>query len=57
MEKEIIFTLEKKFGFNKNNLNDILKDGTSSDKTVPFASISDLYKSGTMYGTISVNDF
>jgi len=57
MKNEKIYTLGKKLGLNKQDIENVLKCGISSCLFAAIPMISDIYKHGSYYGTISIYDF
>ena len=56
MENEKIYSLGKKLGLDKQDMESILKGSITSCAVVILPVISHIYK-GTYYGTISIYDF
>lgn len=57
MKNEKIFKLGEKIGLNKQDIESVLKSGITSCALVAIPFMTHIYKDGTYYGTISINDF
>lgn len=57
MKNEKIYNLGKKLGLNKQDIENILKGGITSCAIAALPMMTDIYKGGTYYGTISIYDF
>lgn len=57
MKKEKICELGEKIGLNKQEINETLTKIPFNNKQFSISYLSDCYKNGTMYGSISINDY
>ena len=57
MSKVNLYLLGERLGLNKNDIDNTLKDETSSVKQASFSFGPGDYNWGTLYGTVSINDF
>ena len=57
MKKDKIYELGEKVGLNKQEIDETLTNVSSKYKQVSISYSSDCYKDGTMYGSISINDY
>ena len=57
MKNEKILKLGEKLGLNKQDIECVLKSGITSCAIAAIPFMTHLYKDGTYYGTISINDF
>jgi len=57
MKNEKIYNLGKKLGLNKQDIESVLKNGITSCALAAIPFITNIYKNGTYYGTVSIKDF
>ena len=57
MPNENLYKLGEKLGLNKKDIDDIVKDGTASDKHASLSLGANSYDKGELYGSVSINDF
>ena len=57
MKNEKIYNSGKKLGLNKQDIESILKGGITSCAIAALPLITNIYKGGTYYGTISIYNF
>jgi len=57
MKNEKVFKLGEKLGLNKQDVESLLKTGITSCALAALPIMTNIYKHGTYYGTISIKDF
>ena len=57
MNTQLYYTLGKKLGLTKNDIDQILNSTLRSDETITFSQGPPFYQGGTRYGTVSVKVF
>jgi len=57
MNTQLYYTLGKKLGLTKNDIDQILDNTPRSDETIVFSQGPPFYQGGTRYGTVSAQVF